>query len=134
MRREPVKTTVDGLDKAIKDTLDAFRNATDETVDNAIKLTARDALKELKNAHPAGSGKYGSWDDYNKSWTIKHNSTDKRFHRSETIHNKDYYGLTHLLENGHALPQGDRSKSYPHIAPVAEKADAELLRRIKEGI
>lgn len=129
-----MKTTVDGLTKALMNELENYAGAVTENADEAVNITAKEAVKELKNANPSGSGKYGSWHDYNKSWTIKYNTVDKRYHRGATIHNKSYYQLTHLLEKGHALAQGGRAKAYPHIAPVAEKADLELYKRIVQGI
>lgn len=129
-----MRTTLDNFDKAMSEILETFRNATDETVDKAIAETSKEAVQELKNAHPSGSGKYGSWKAYNASWTIKKNTVDQRNHRGATIHNAKYYRLTHLLEKGHALPQGGRSRSFPHIRPVDEKAEEALFRRIREGI
>lgn len=129
-----MKVKPENLDKAVMDVLETFRNATDEVCDEAVKLTAKDAVNELRNANPAGSGKYGSWKAYNKSWTSRTEKKDKWYHRLATVYNKSYYRLTHLLEKGHALPQGGRSQAYPHIAPVAEKAEEELFKRIRDGV
>ena len=126
---------VDKLDKEFMDILETFRNATDEVVDQAVTMTAKESVQELKNAHPAGSGQYGSWDkSYNKGWKIMQTKTDKRYHKKATIHNATDYQLTHLLEKGHALRNGGRARAFPHIAPVAEKAEQNLLQRIKQGI
>ncbi|KAK9680615.1 hypothetical protein QE152_g38973 [Popillia japonica] len=40
---------------------------------------------------------------------------------SFVVHNKKKPGLTHLLENGHALRQGGRARAIPHIKPVEEQ-------------
>lgn len=126
---------VDKLDKEFMDILETFRNATDEVVDQAVTMTAKESVQELKNAHPAGSGQYGSWDkSYNKGWKVMQTKTDKRYHKKATIHNATDYQLTHLLEKGHALRNGGRARAFPHIAPVAEKAEQTLLQRIKQGI
>lgn len=126
---------VDKLDKEFMDILETFRNATDEVVDQAVTMTAKESVQELKNAHPAGSGQYGSWDkSYNKGWKVMQTKTDKRYHKKATIHNATDYQLTHLLEKGHALRNGGRARAFPHIAPVAEKAEQNLLQRIKQGI
>lgn len=129
-----MKTTVDKLDKEVMKILEAYRNATDEVVDEAVKITAKEAAGELKKANPPGSGKYGKWDKYNASWTVSQTKTDMRYHYKATVHNKKYYRLTHLLEKGHALPQGGRSKAFPHIAPVEAKANEKLLERIRRGL
>ena len=52
-----MNTTVDKLDKEVMKTLESYRNATDEVVDEAVKITAKEAAGELKKANPPGSGK-----------------------------------------------------------------------------
>lgn len=129
-----MKTSIDNLDKVFMDTLNEYKNACDENADEAVKLTAKEAAEELRKANPPGSGKYGSWKAYNKGWTIMQTKRDKRDHKSATVHNKDHYQLTHLLEKGHALVQGGRARAFPHIAPVAEQAEEKLVKRMTEGL
>lgn len=124
------KATVDQMADIIQEYLKEFEDVTEEAVDKGVSETAKDAVKELRNAHPSGSGQYGSWADYNKGWTIKKTKRDK----TATIHNATHYQLTHLLEKGHALWQGGRTQAYPHIAPVANKCDSELVNNIKKWI
>ena len=133
------KVKVDQLAKEIEKTLQDFIGVTEEACDKGVRETAKDAVQALRNAHPIGSegqpsGKYGSWDEYNKSWKVMQTKTDKRYHRKATIHNENHYQLTHLLEKGHALVGGGRTQAFPHIAPVAEKAEGELLQNIKKQI
>lgn len=125
-----VDDLADEITKVMKD----FANATEETVEKAIKETAKDAVEELRNANPPGSGQYGSWKEYNKSWKVMQTKSDKRYHRKATIHNEKHYRLTHLLEKGHALVNGGRTRAFPHIAKVDEKAQNELIEKIKKGI
>ena len=125
------KVKVDNLASEIIKTLEEFSDLTDEAVDKGVSETANNAVKELRNAHPAGSGQYGSWDKkYNKGWTVKKTKRDK----TATIHNATDYQLTHLLEKGHALKNGGRTRAFPHIAPVAEKCEDELIKNIKKWI
>ena len=129
------KVTVDELASAIMKELEEFQNVTDEAVEKGVSETAKDAVKELQNAHPSGSGRYGSWDKkYNKGWKVMQTKTDKRYHKKATIHNATDYQLTHLLEKGHALRNGGRTRAFPHIAPVAEKCENELVKNIKKWI
>mgnify|MGYP003295658549 CR=1 FL=1 len=129
------KVTVDELASAIMKELEEFQNVTDEAVEKGVSETAKDAVKELQNAHPRGSGRYGSWDKkYNKGWKVMQTKTDKRYHKKATIHNATDYQLTHLLEKGHALRNGGRTRAFPHIAPVAEKCEDELVKNIKKRI
>ena len=125
-----MKTTINNLDKAFMDVLNEYKGACDVNADEAVKYTAKEAVQELRKANPPGSGKYGSWKAYNKGWTVTQTKKDK----SATVHNKDHYQLTHLLEKGHALVQGGRSKAFPHIAPVAEQAEETLMQRMIHGL
>ena len=125
------KVKVDNLASAVMKALEEFSDFTDEAVDKGVSETAKDAVKKLQNAHPQGSGQYGSWDKkYNKGWTVKKTKRDK----TATIHNATDYQLTHLLEKGHALKNGGRTRAFPHIAPVAEECEDALIKNIKKWI
>lgn len=129
------KITVDQLTDEVMEYMNLFAEATGEACEKGVSETAKSALSELHNAHPPGSGKYGSWDKkYNKSWKVMQTKTDKRYHKKATIHNETDYQLTHLLEKGHALRNGGRSTAFPHIRPVAEKYEDELVKNIKKWI
>lgn len=129
------KVKVDQLSKAINEALNEFVNFTEEAVDKGVSETAKEAVKELQNAHPSGSGQFGSWDkSYNKGWKVMQTKTDKRYHKKATIHNSTDYQLTHLLEKGHALRGGGRTRAFPHIAPVAEKCEDQLVKNIRKWI
>lgn len=122
------KVKVDDLSKAILEELKNYEGVTEEAAWEGVAETSQTALKQLHSAHPAGSGRYGSWDKYNKGWTVKKTKRDK----TATIHNATDYQLTHLLEKGHALVSGGRTQAFPHIAPVAEQCEDELLKNIKK--
>lgn len=113
------------------DILDAYKDATEEDVKEAVQKVSKECVQELKNARPAGSGKYHSWNEYSSGWTIMQTKRDKREHISATVHNSKHYQLTHLLEKGHAKVNGGRTRAFPHIAPVAEKAEENLFNTIK---
>lgn len=127
------KVTVDNMASAILKELEKYRDVTEEAVEKGVSETAKEAVKELRNAHPSGSGRYGSWDEkYNKGWKVMQTKRDKRYHKKATIHNATDYQLTHLLEKGHALRQGGRARAFPHIAPVAEKCEEKLIQNIRK--
>ena len=129
------KVTVDNLASTIMNELEEYRDVTDEAVEKGVSETAKEAVQELRNAHPSGSGQYGSWDKkYNKGWKVMQTKRDKRYHKKATIHNATDYQLTHLLEKGHALRQGGRARAFPHIAPVAEKCEDKLIQNIKKRL
>ena len=124
------RVKVDDLVQAFDKILSNYVSATDETCEEAIVATSKEAVNDLHSANPAGSGEYGSWDAYNKSWKYR---KDRKKHQS-IIYNEKYYRLTHLLEKGHAFKNGGRARAFPHIAPVAEKVEDSLLKRIRDGL
>ncbi|MBR2550562.1 MAG: HK97 gp10 family phage protein [Clostridiales bacterium] len=129
------KCSVDELSNVILEYLAEYADVTEEACKDGVLTTAEEAVKELRSAHPAGSGKYGSWDKYDKGWT-KRASTMKTKEKGvlAVVYNKDHYRLTHLLEKGHALINGGRTQAFPHIAPVEQKCEDNLIKNIKKNI
>ena len=124
------KVSIDDLSKAILEELKNYEGVTEEAAWKGVSDTSQTALKKLRSAHPAGSGEYGSWDKYNRGWTVMKTKRDKK----ATIHNATDYRLTHLLEKGHAKVNGGRTRAFPHIAPVAEECEDELIKNIRKYI
>lgn len=91
---------------------------------------ALDAVKTLKVTSPERKRKGGA---YRKGWTYKKMTFFKAPTRY-TIHNKDRYQLTHLLEKGHANRDGTRTKAIPHIAQVEETLVAEYIKQVEEVV
>jgi len=127
------KISVDDLAKEVNRIMNEFADATDADCESGVKKTAKNAVKKLRSAHPAGSGQYGSWNEYNRGWTVK-NEKKRKKNPMSIVHNKDHYQLTHLLEKGHAKQNGGRTRAFPHIAPVAEAAEKELIENIRREI
>ena len=128
------RVKVDDLAKEIEKTLEEYIGVTDDACEMGVIETAKEAVKELHSAHPSGSEKYGSWDEYNRGWTYKKDKKAIKRGLLAIVHNKDHYQLAHLLEKGHALRGGGRTRAFPHIAPVEEKCEALLFENIKKGI
>lgn len=117
------KVDVDELAKAIQFELDIYKHTTMEDVENATINTANIVVKELRNAHPPGSEKYGKWDAYRKGWKAERETQKKAYRMNMIVHNKTHYRLAHLLEKGHALVGGGRTKAFEHIRPIQQRAE-----------
>ena len=127
------KITAAELSSEINKILEEWRGVTEEGVAAGLAASAEHAVNELHGANPPGSGQYGSWAEYNASW--KASETPWAKHKASiVVHNEKKYRLTHLLENGHALKNGGRTRPFPHIAPVAEAAERDLLDQIRKYI
>ena len=130
------KTTVDNLANEIAEALEDFVGVTEEACEKGVLETSQDVVNALRAADPAGSGDYSDWSkEYNRGWTFRKKKS-KTFKTGilSIIWNEKHYRLTHLLEKGHAKVNGGRTRAFPHIAPVAEKADKELIENIRKNI
>lgn len=128
------RVQIDDLANEISETLKDYIGVTEEACERGVIETADEAVKDLRSAHPSGSGEWGSWDNYNRSWGYKKDKGKIKKGLLAIVHNKKYYRLTHLLEKGHAKTNGGRTRAFPHIAPVEKKCENLLLENIKKGI
>lgn len=104
----------------------------DATTD-AKDLAKAFAKKGERAVSREASGKgWGEHTGYAQGWTST--VEEDRFSAVGIIHNQKTPGLAHLLEKGHALRNGGRSKAYPHIAPVEEKLIEEYTKALEETL
>lgn len=133
-----MRTSIDGLDEAIKAELENWSNGElKRAVNESLEETAAVAARSLKQGGPykERTGKY------TKDWTY-----DKRSTRTSVItgldgysvYNKKHYQLTNLLEKGHQLRRGGRQignvKAFEHIAPVNETLGDLAVSKIKRKV
>lgn len=125
----PKKTVqVDQMAKAVNDALREYGVAADAAVDEAVRLTAAEAVKDIRGGAQnlfEGTGAYAS------SWTQKTQKRRKGYGRI-VYSRSPYYRLTHLLEHGHAKVGGGYVDGRPHIAPAANAAAGRLVNHIKD--
>lgn len=110
--------------------LEAETRAAREAIDETSKKVATETAQKLKTSSPQKSGKYA------RAWRTRKTVTDAG-NNAWVVYNPTRPGLTHLLERGHALRQGGRTRAFPHIKPAEEEAIAkfeeELVKRIEKG-
>lgn len=115
---------IDDFLEAVQGELAEYANEVTEDVKESVKDVAKETVKEVKRRSPVRSGAY------KKSWgqtKVYEGPGGIRI----TIHNNKHYQLTHLLENGHALRSGGRTRSFPHIEPAERFAERELQREVE---
>ena len=105
---------------------DYARLATDD-LKAAVKEAGQSARKELRTTAPKKTGAY------RKSWTYKVTGETANT-INVTIHSKDRYRLTHLLENGHAKRGGGRVKAIPHISVAQDNAVEKMTKSIERSL
>lgn len=114
--------------------LDEYTLEVNQAADEAFERVANECAQKLKNTSPKRAKRGGK---YARSWTV---DKERRRGHIDTywVHNKKYYRLTHLLENGHVIrnAKGEygRTKPIKHIAPVQDWAETELPIEIKRTL
>jgi hypothetical protein len=118
---------IDQLAAEIAKGLSEYSQDVVEKVNLSSEKVGKSAVKRLKETSPKDKGKYA------KSWRVK---TDPQVGQPNTltIHNKDHYYLTHLLEHGHAKKGGGRVAGIPHIRPAEEMVIEQFIREVEEAI
>lgn len=114
------------LTAAINEILDDYKGNVSEVVDKSITEVAKETTKVMKTA-----GSFGGTGEFKKSWSVK--IEKKRLYTEATVYNKKP-GLTHLLEFGHVKQNGGRTKEFDFIAPVNDKVQAEVVKKIEEKL
>lgn len=118
---------VDDLADLIMNGLMEYADVATDTVKKAVKKAGATVKKEIQANAPKDTGKYRqSFKVSKRKETV--NSLEV------TVHSKDRYQLTHLLENGHAKRGGGRVEGTPHIAPAEEKGIRQLTEEIERGL
>lgn len=121
VRLESIETQ---LARILNDYTEEVQEVTEQTAEEI----GQEGVKKLKATSPRG--KRGQ---YRRNWRLKRETSGKgsafiMYQTGKT------YRLTHLLEKGHALRQGGRTRAIPHIGPVEEWAVKEYKNRLSRRL
>lgn len=120
-------TSVDDLVKLIVGELESYTKDIDELMQSEIDKIAKEVKKDLES----NSNVPERTKKYKKSFYIKKEAQGMGYKRVRVANKK--YQLTHLLEYGHALVNGGRTKSFEHWESAQKIADT-LPERMEEVI
>ena len=112
---------VDKLTEEVMNGLEEYAELTADVLKKEIQEAGKVAKQQISQTAPRKTGRYA------KSWAVKQISETSNS-LEVTVHSKNRYMLTHLLENGHAKRGGGRVAAIPHIAPAEETAIQSLER------
>ena len=115
---------VDKLTEEVMNGLEEYAELTADVLKKEIQEAGKVAKQQISQTAPRKTGRYA------KSWAVKKISETSNS-LEVTVHSKNRYMLTHLLENGHAKRGGGRVAAIPHIAPAEETAILSLERNIE---
>ena len=118
---------VDQLANAVMEGLQEYASLATEDLKKDVQEAAKSVQEQIKNTAPKKTGRYA------KSWTSK-KTKETSDSVSYSVHSKNRYQLTHLLENGHAKRGGGRVRAIPHIAPAEQAGTEKLVRDIERDL
>ena len=104
--------------------LEEYKDLAVDVMKKEIQETGKSVKQQISQTAPRKSGRYA------KSWAVK-KTAETSNSLAVTVHSKNRYMLTHLLENGHAKRGGGRVRAIPHIAPAEETAIASLEKNLE---
>ena len=109
---------------AMSELLDGITEDVHDEAAKAAKKAAETTRDHLKNNSPTKRGKY------KKGWTAK-KMDDDLMSTTYVVYNRSLPGLTHLLENGHAIVnkygEYGRTNGKPHIVDAAKIGAEEFV-------
>lgn len=111
------KISAENLETVIGDYLTEYSQSVKEKINKAADDLSKEAIEGLKSTSPKKSGKYA------RAWAGKKEGNKIIIYNAKGQ-------LTHLLEHGHALWQGGRTRAIPHIKPVEQN----LIQKYEEGV
>ena len=118
---------VDQLASEVMSGLEEYAELAADVLKKEIQEAGKTAKTQIEQTAPRRTGRYA------KSWAVKKVSETSNS-LEVTVHSKNRYMLTHLLENGHAKRGGGRVAAIPHIAPAEELAVQTLEKNIEREL
>lgn len=123
-----MSVSVERMADEIAKMLTEYETAIVKNVDAGGKHVADKGAKQLRQTSPERTGKYA------KSWGVTREAGGFGENAKYIIHNKKHYRVAHLLEHGHVMANGKRTKAIPHIKPVEEQVVREYEKKVREAI
>lgn len=124
---------LDLITDQLSEIFDEYSRDMKRKVNNSVDKVGKESVQQLKNTSPKRPG-HG---EYARSWEIKR-ERGRNGINDFTIHNKEHYRLTHLLEKGHVIVNAKgtygRTSPIPHIKPVEDYFNTEVIEEIKREL
>lgn len=127
-----VKVAYNQLAEALQNQLSEYSTAVTEQLNAAYKELADAGADELKRVHPY----HDRTGQYSKNIAVKQRKNAQSIvgAQSYTIHSKERYQITHLLEHGHLTRNGTRARAFPHWREAENKIEREAVKRIEAAV
>lgn len=112
----------------LTEAMQQYSGVVSEEIEKALKDVGKQTVKKVRDLSPERTKGAGS---YKRGWTAKVERQTGSV--KVTIYNRKYR-LTHLLEHGHRIKGGGKTKAQPHIAPAEQFAEAEAMKAIEKAV
>ena len=118
---------IDQMAHVIMEGLQEYADLAAEDMKAAVRKAGNSAKKDIEANAPEKTGAY------KKSWAVK--TVRENANAMEVVvYSRNRYQLAHLLEFGHDLRQGGRTRAFPHIAPAEARAAEMLVREVEAAL
>ena len=121
------RCNIDQMAHVIMEGLQEYADLAAEDMKAAVRKAGNSAKKDIEANAPERTGAY------KKSWSVK-TVRENASAMEVVVYSRNRYQLAHLLEFGHALRQGGRTRAFPHIAPAEERAAEMLVREVEAAL
>lgn len=121
-----VKNLADAIMDELQNYADGVTVAVGEAVGKVIDEVNNEIAKHITFNQPTG--------EYIKSFRVRKSAKTKKGRSAIWYVAEPHYRLTHLLENGHALRNGGRSREFPHIRYGEELGKKRMEELTEEAI
>ncbi len=118
------------LSEAINRELTLYSREIIDTIKNEAKSHMTELVKETKRTAPVGNRQKHYRDSIRSKKTSE---SDREVSYTWYVEGSDYR-LSHLLENGHALRNGDRVEGTHFIEKASEPILADFEKKVEEAI
>lgn len=123
------KIPIDQLAAEVNKILAEYGDNVQQNMNDIVSAMTKKGAKAVRSE---ASGAVGGTGKYASGWTSQ--TETGRVSAQGTIYNAKVPGLPHLLEHGHALRGGGRSRAFPHIAKVEEALVKEFESKVKSRL
>lgn len=121
-----MNVSVDNFAAEIVKQMTTYTEAVTKGIEKVTDETASKILTDVKTSARSPHG------DYRSGFAKKNKSLPGNRHY--VVWNRRYYSLVHLLEKGHALRSGGRTRAFPHMGPAEQKYVPEYEAKVKQVI
>lgn len=118
---------VSDLGRELAKEIGRYSDEVNNILDNLEEKYSKIAVKKLRVA--GNFETHRSKKEYKKGWRAKRSPSG-----GWVVYNATNPGLTHLLERGHALASGGRTRAFPHIAPIEQQIIRDFEREVREAL